>query len=106
MQNGSRRNDIDEASLVWLMGVTTLLFSRVKMKKVKCLTSLEELLFYGIKDWDILERRVFNNYKVKVWLKVCLTIIHIFISMNIVYMARIIELNSLLVLQGKKRFWS
>ena len=26
---------------------------------------------YGIKDWDILGRRVFNHYKVKVWLKVC-----------------------------------
>ena len=55
-----------------LMGVTTLLFPRVKMKKVKSLISLEEILCCGIKDHDILERRVFNPYKVKVWLKVCL----------------------------------
>ena len=54
------------------MGVTTLLFSRVKMKKVKSLTSLEEILCCGIKDRDILERRFFSHYKVKVWLKVCL----------------------------------
>jgi hypothetical protein len=27
---------------------------------------------YGIKDWDILERRAFEHYMVKVWLKVCL----------------------------------
>ena len=33
-----------------LMGVTTLLFLRVKMKKVKSLTSLEEILYNGIKD--------------------------------------------------------
>ena len=58
-----------------LMGVRTLLFSRVKMNKIKSLTYLEEILCCGIKDHDILERRVFNPYKVKVWLKVCLTII-------------------------------
>ena len=74
-----------------LMGVIALLFLRVKMKKVMSLTSLEEILCCGIKDWDILERRVFNHYKVKVWLKKCLIVIHILISMNIVYMARKIE---------------
>ena len=58
-----------------LLGVTTLLFPRVKMMKVKSLTSLEEILCHGIKDWDILERRVFNDYKVNVWLKVCLIVI-------------------------------
>ena len=83
-----------------LMGVTTLFFSRIKMKKIKSLTSLEEILCCGIKDWDILERRVFNHYKVKVWLKVCLTLIHILISVNIVYVSRRFDLNSLLVLQG------
>ena len=57
-----------------LMGVTTLLFPRVKVKKVMFLTSLKEILCCSIKDWDILERRVFNHYKVKVWLKVCLTV--------------------------------
>ena len=55
-----------------LIGVTYLWFPRIKMKKEKSLTSLEEILCYGIKDWDMLERRVFNNYKVKVWLIVCL----------------------------------
>ena len=74
-----------------LMGVTTLLFSRVKMKKVKSLTSLEEILCCSIKDWEILERRVFNHYKVKIWLKVRLIVIQILISMNIVYMASKIE---------------
>ena len=87
-----------------LMGVTTLLFSSVKMKKVKSLTSLEEILCCGIKDWDILEKRIFNHYKVKVWFKACLIVIQILISVNIVYMASRIELNSLLVLQGQKRF--
>jgi hypothetical protein len=40
----------------------------------------------GIKDWGISERRVFDYYTVKVWLKVCLTALWILISMNIVYM--------------------
>ena len=89
-----------------LMGVTTLLFSRAEMKKIMSLTSLEEKLRYGIKGWNILEKRVFNHYKVKVWLKVCLTVTHISISVNIVYMENRIELNSLLVLQGQKRLCS
>ena len=37
-----------------LMGVTTLFFPRVKMKKVKSLMSLEKIICCGIKDWDIL----------------------------------------------------
>ena len=68
------------------------------MKKIMLLTSLDEKLCCGIKDWDILERRVFNHYKVNVWLKVCLTVIQILIFVNIVYMASRIELNSLMVL--------
>ena len=48
-----------------LMGVIILMFLRVNMKKVKSLTSLEEILCCGIKDWDILEIRVFNHYKVR-----------------------------------------
>jgi hypothetical protein len=38
----------------------------------KPLLSLEKRQCYGIKDWDILERRAFEHYMVKVWLKVCL----------------------------------
>ena len=73
------------------------------MKKLKSLTSPNEILCYELKDWDILERRVINHYKVNVWLKVCLIVVEISISMNIVYMARRIESNFLLVLQGKMR---
>ena len=89
-----------------LMGVTTLLFLRVKMNKVKSLTSLEEILCCGIKEWDILEKWVFNHHKVNVWLKVCLIVIQVLIYVNIVYMARKIESNFHLVLQGKMRSWS
>ena len=46
-----------------------------KDKKKNSLMSLEEILCCGIKDWDILGRRVFNHYKVKIWLKVCLIVI-------------------------------
>ena len=74
-----------------LMGLTNLMFPRVKMKKTKSLMSLEEILCCGIKDWDILERRVFNHYKVKVWLKVCLIVIQILIYVNIAYMESRIE---------------
>lgn len=77
------------------MGVATLLFSRVKMKKRKSLTSHQEIVCCGIKDWDILERRVFNNYKVKVWIKVFLIVIKISIFVNIIYMGRRIKLNFL-----------
>ena len=66
-----------------LMGVTTLLFMRVKMSKVMSLTSLEEMLCCGIKDWDILERRVFNHYKVTIWLKLYPTVTQISIFVNI-----------------------
>ena len=74
-----------------LMSVTTLLFLRVKMKKVKSLMSLEEILCCGIKDSDILEKRVFNHDKVNVLLKVYLIVINISIFVNIVYMASKIE---------------
>lgn len=88
------------------MSVTTLLFPRVEMKKIMSLKSLEEKLCCGIKGWDILERRVFNHYKVKVLLKVCQNVILISISVSIVYMENIIELNSLLALQGQNKFWN
>ena len=74
-----------------LMGVIAILFLRVKTKKVKSLTSMEEILCCGIKDWDILERRDFNHYKVKEWLKVCLIANLISISTSIVSMVRRIE---------------
>jgi hypothetical protein len=45
----------------------------------------------GIKDRDILEKRAFEHYMVKVWLKVCLIAPWILISMNIAYMVKIIE---------------
>ena len=88
------------------MSVTTLLFSRAEMKKIMSPKSLEEKLCCGIKGWDILERRVFNHYKVKVWLKVCQNVILISIFVNIAYMENIIVLNSLLELQGQNKFWN
>ena len=74
-----------------LMGVTTLLFLIVKMKKENSLMSLEEILYCGIKYWDTFERRVFKHYNVKVWLKVHIIATQILVSVNMVYMVRIIE---------------
>ena len=88
-----------------LVMVTTLLSPRAVMKKIMFLKSLEEKLCCGTKGWDILERRVFNHYKVKVWLKVCQNVILISISVSI-DMENIIVLNSLLELQGQKEFWN
>ena len=87
-----------------LMNVITLLFPIAKMKKIMSLKSLEEKLCYGTKGWDIMERRVFNHYKVKVWLKVFQNVILISISVRVSYMENIIMLNSLLELQGKRKF--
>jgi hypothetical protein len=53
-----------------VMGVIMFLFLRVK--KEKPIWSLEKRQCCGIKDWDILERRAFEHYMIKVWLKVCL----------------------------------
>ena len=89
-----------------LVTVTTLLSPRAVMKKIMFLKSLEEKLCCGTKGWDILERRVFNHYKVKVWLKVCQNVILILISVSIAYMENKIELNFLLVLQGQNKFWN
>jgi hypothetical protein len=52
----------------------------------KNLIVLEKRLCYGIKDWGMLERRAFEYYTIKVWLKVCQISIWIFISLNIAYM--------------------
>ena len=57
-----------------IMGVTIILFLRVAMKKIRPILSMERKQIYGIKDWDILERRAFKHYLVKVWLKVCLIV--------------------------------
>ena len=89
-----------------LVTVRVLLSLRAVIKKIMFLKSLEEKLCYGTKGWDILERRVFNHYKVKVWLKVCKNVILISISVSIAYMENIIVLNSLLELQGQKKFWN
>jgi hypothetical protein len=43
-----------------VMGVTTLLFLRVEMKKTKHLQSLDKRKCYGIKDSNMLERRAFK----------------------------------------------
>jgi hypothetical protein len=53
-----------------IMGVIVLLFSRVK--KTKPLGYLEKRQYHDINDRDILERRTFEHYMVKVWLKACL----------------------------------
>jgi hypothetical protein len=74
----------NEALLV--MGVIVPLFPILELKKKELLQYLEKILFYGIKDWGISERRVFDYYTVKVWLNVCITALYILISVNIVYM--------------------
>ena len=69
-----------------VMGVIAPLFLILELKKKELLQSLEKRLCCGIKDWGISERRVFDYYTVKVWLKVCLTALWILIFVNIVYM--------------------
>jgi hypothetical protein len=69
-----------------VMGVKIRFFMRVEMKKSKPLWSLEKRQCCGIKYWDILERRDFDHYMVKVWLKVCLIANWILIFVNITYM--------------------
>jgi hypothetical protein len=69
------------------MGATYfLLFLILELKKKKILQSLEKRLCCGIKDWGISERRAFEYYMVKVWLKVCLISLWILIFVNIAYM--------------------
>jgi hypothetical protein len=62
-----------------------------KIKKKRSISSLERIPCYHIKDWDILEKRAFRHYMVKVWLKVCLIVPWILVSVNIAYMVNIIE---------------
>jgi len=56
-----------------VMDVIVPLFIILDLKKKELLQSLKKRLFYGITYWGISERRVFDYYMVKVWLKVCLT---------------------------------
>jgi hypothetical protein len=62
-----------------LMGVTVLLSLSRQIKKTRQISSLKRRPCCGIKDWDILEKRAFEHYKVKVWLKVCLIALWILI---------------------------
>ena len=71
-----RRNGVDEGSLdcnciqafakKFMMGVIVLLFLGIEMKKIGPLLSMETRQCHGIKNWDILGRRVFEHYMVKV----------------------------------------
>jgi hypothetical protein len=74
-----------------LMGVTVLLSLNREINKTRPILSLERRPCYGIKYWDILEKRAFQHYTIKVWLKVCLIELWILISLNISYMVNRIE---------------
>jgi hypothetical protein len=74
-----------------LMGVTVLLSLRKQINKTRPISSLKRRTCCGIKDWGILEKRAFEHYTIKAWLKVCLIVLWILISMNIAYMINIIE---------------
>jgi hypothetical protein len=69
-----------------LMCVTVLLPLSREMKEERSILSQKRRPCCAIKDWGILEKRAFENYTVKVWLKVWLIEIWILISMNIAYM--------------------
>jgi hypothetical protein len=73
------------------MGVIVLLSLSREIKKTRPILSLKRRPCCGIKDWDILEKRAFEHYMVKVWLKVCLIALWILISVNIAYMVNKIE---------------
>jgi hypothetical protein len=74
-----------------LVGVTIFLSLSREINKTRSILSLERIPFYGIKEWDILEKRAFKHYTVKVWLKVCLISPWILIYMKIAYMVNRIE---------------
>jgi hypothetical protein len=74
-----------------LMGVTVLLSLSREMKETRPILSQKRRPCCGIKDWGILEKRAFEHYTVKVWLKVCLIALWILISVNIAYMVNRIE---------------
>jgi hypothetical protein len=62
-----------------------------KINKRRSILALEGRLCCGIKDWDILEKHAFEQYTVKVWLKVCLIAPWILIYVNIAYMVNRIK---------------
>jgi hypothetical protein len=74
-----------------LMGVTVMLSLSREINKTISILSLERIPCYGIRDWDILEKRAFEHYTIKVWLKVCLIASWIMFFFNIAYMVNIIE---------------
>jgi hypothetical protein len=49
-----------------LVGVTILFSLSREIKKTRSILSLERIPCYGIKEWDILEKRAFEHYTVKV----------------------------------------
>jgi hypothetical protein len=72
-------------------GCNTLLSLSRQINKTRPIPSLKRRPCYGIKDWGILEKRAFEHYTVKAWLKVCLISLWILISVNIAYMVNKIE---------------
>ena len=73
-----------------VMGVIVPLLLILELKKKEILQYLDKRLCCGINDWGISEKRLFDYYTVKLWLKVCLNSLWIFISVKIVYMGSII----------------
>jgi hypothetical protein len=74
-----------------LMGVTVSLSLSKEMKEIRPIMSQKIRPCCGIKDWVILEKRAFEHYTVRVWLKVCLIALWILIFVNIAYMVNKIE---------------
>jgi hypothetical protein len=74
-----------------LMGVIVMLSLSRQIKKTRPILSLERRPCCGIKDWGILDKRAFEHYTVKVWLKVFLISLWILIYVNIAYMENRIE---------------
>jgi hypothetical protein len=74
-----------------LVGITIMLSLRREINNTRSILSLERIPCIGIKDSDILEKRAFEHYMIKVWLKVHLISPWILIFVNIVYMVNIIE---------------
>ena len=84
-----------------LMGVTVLLSLSKEMKEIRPILSLKRRPCYGIEDWGILEKRAFERYTVKVWLKACLIALRILIYVNIAYMENKIGLGSHMEREGE-----
>jgi hypothetical protein len=74
-----------------LMGVTIMFSLNREIMKTRPILSLNRRPCCGIKDWDILEKRAFEHYMIKVWLKVCLIALWILIYVKIAYMVNRIK---------------